>query len=70
VNQQLSPSPQVTYLGFVVDSQAMKLFLPMWWSAARMHQHREIAKVVETLPPTCPAVLPAPLYYQNLAING
>jgi len=87
VNQeksQLSPSQQATYLGFVINSQEMKLYLPQTKLTQVVEccrktlgqtslSVREVAKVVGVLSATRPAVLPAPLYYrhvQHLAIRS
>lgn len=85
VNQdksQLTASQKVVYLGFVIDSIAMKFYLPevkldKVRSACRnsMSQRtpsvREVASLVGVLSATRPAVLPAPLYccqLQNLLV--
>ena len=73
---QLFPLQEITYLGLVVDSRIMKL----WLSQEKISQlikycdqilgkgHltvRELAKVVGLLSATQLAVLPAPLYYRQ-----
>ena len=76
-SHQSPAQQQVTYLGFVVDSQAVKLFLPPSKLTQVLeccrernirvrYSVREIAKIVGILSATRPAILPALLYYCNL----
>ena len=74
----LHPTQTIDFLGFVVNSREMKLYLPqekmvtISKEATRIlnsQQHvsgYELARMIGLLSATIPAVLPAPLHYRNL----
>ena len=74
----LHPTQNIDFLGFVVNSREMKLYLPREKMATiskeaagilnsqRQVSGRELARMIGLLSATIPAVLPAPLHYRNL----
>lgn len=74
----LHPTQNIDFLGLVVNSREMKLYLPREKMATISKEAtrilnsqqdvsgRELARMIGLLSATIPAVLPAPLHYRNL----